>query len=108
MLDILRAYGVQEWLVKAIISQIYEHTIAHVSSPDGVTDDFPIQAGVLQGNTLAPFLFIVTLDYVLRKVLQGNEECLGFTLVQRKSRRIWLPVITDMEIADDKAGTRWR
>ena len=69
-----------------------------------VTDDFPIQAAVLQGNTLAPFLFIVALDYVLRTTLQGNKECLGFTLIQRKSRRIWPHAITDTEIADDKAG----
>ena len=60
---------------------MYKQTIAHVSFPDGVTDDFPIQAGILQGDTLAPFLFIVVLDYVLRKVLQGNEKRLGFTLV---------------------------
>ena len=102
MLDILRAYGVPERLVKAI-GHMYEHTIAHVSSPDGVTDDFPIQAGVLQGDTLAPFLFIVVLDYVLRKALQGNEDRLGFTLVQRKSRRIGPQVITDMDFADDIA-----
>ena len=30
------------------------------------TDYFDIVAGVLQGNTLAPYLFIIYLDYVLR------------------------------------------
>ena len=63
MLNILRAYDVLDRAVKPI-GHMYEHTIAHVSSPDEVTDDFPIQAGVLQGDTLVPFLFIVVLDYV--------------------------------------------
>ena len=34
---------------------------------DGDTDYFDIVAGVLKGDTLAPYLFIICLDYVLRK-----------------------------------------
>ena len=30
--------------------------------------------GTLQGNTLAPHLFIVLLDYELRKAINGHEE----------------------------------
>ena len=37
-----------------------------VRSPDGDTDYFDIVAGVLQEDTLAPYLFIICLDYVLR------------------------------------------
>ena len=36
-----------------------------VCSPDGDTDYFDIVAGVLQGDTLATYLFIICLDYVL-------------------------------------------
>jgi hypothetical protein len=50
-----------------------------VHSPDGDTDFFDITTGVLQGDTLAPFLFIICLDYVLRKALDDNLG-LGFTL----------------------------
>ena len=52
-----------------------------VRSPDGGTDFFDISAGVLQGNTLAPYIFIICLDYVLRKALDKNNE-LGFTLTK--------------------------
>ena len=38
-----------------------------VRSPDGDTEYFDIVAGVLQGDTLAPYLFIICLDYVLKK-----------------------------------------
>ena len=34
--------------------------------PEGDTDYFDIVAGVLQGDTLAPYRFIICLDYVLR------------------------------------------
>ena len=37
-----------------------------VCSPDGDTDYFDIVTGVLQGDTLAPYLFIICLDYMLR------------------------------------------
>ena len=36
-----------------------------VHSPDGDTDFFDIFSGILQGATLAPYLFILCLDYVL-------------------------------------------
>ena len=100
MLSILRAYGVPEKLVTAS-GHTYDHIIAHVTSPDGVTDDFDIQAGVLQGDTLAPFLFIIVLDYVLRKALHGHEDRLSFTLQPRKSKRSGSQTITDLDFADD-------
>ena len=37
-----------------------------VRFPDRDTDYFDIVAGVLQGDTLDPYLFIICLDYVLR------------------------------------------
>ena len=82
---------------------MYRDTIAHVTSPDGVTQDFSIQAGFLQGDTLAPFLFIIVLDHVLRKALNGNEERLGFLLEPRKSSRKGPQVLTDLDFADDIA-----
>ena len=57
-----------------------------VRSPDGDTSIFDIVAGVLQGDTLAPFLFIIALDYVLR-ISVDKMKALGFTLAKYKSRR---------------------
>ena len=53
---------------------------------DGDTKFFDIHAGVHQGDTLAPFLFIVCLDYVLRTSVDVNNE-LRFTLNKSRSRR---------------------
>ena len=81
LMEILRAYGVPEKMVSAIVAT-YSQTWAKVRTPDGDTESFEILAGVLQGDTLAPFLFIVALDYALRCAIDGREEELGFTLVQ--------------------------
>ena len=58
---------------------------------------------VLQGDTLAPYLFIIVLDYVLRKALDGREEELGFCLKKCQSRRFGPEILTDLDFADDIA-----
>ncbi|KAI8514657.1 hypothetical protein Bbelb_072480 [Branchiostoma belcheri] len=102
MLRILNAYGIPEQIVHAIGS-LYEGTMAKVVTPDGDTRPFEIQAGVLQGDTLAPYLFVLVLDYALRVAIEGREEELGFQLVKRRSRRIGPKVVTDLDFADDIA-----
>ena len=72
MVKILRAYGVPPNLLRAI-ETMYRDTRAKVVTPDGETEEFEIHAGVLQGDTLAPFLFVVALDYALRKAISGRE-----------------------------------
>ena len=100
LMDILRAYGVPEKLVTAIAAT-YAETWAKVRTPDGDTEPFQILAGVLQGDTLAPFLFIIALDYALRCAINGHEEELGFTLARRASRRVPAKMMTDLDFADD-------
>ena len=43
------------------IQVMYENTSALVMTPEGNTDVFTIDTGVLQGDPLAPFLFIIYL-----------------------------------------------
>ena len=66
MNDILLAYGIPNETVNEIM-MLYKNTRSLVRSPDGDTSFFYITAGVLQGDTLAPFIFIICLDYVLKK-----------------------------------------
>ena len=72
-----------------------------VRSPDGDTEFFDIIAGVLQVDTLAPYLFIIVLDYVLRNLDQNKT--LGFTLRKQLSRRYPAEMLTDADFADDLA-----
>ena len=55
----------------------------------------------MQGDTLAPFLFVIVLDYAMRQAIEGKEEELGFTLHQRQSRRVHAKAISDLDFADD-------
>ena len=63
---ILLACRLPKETVAAII-MLYRNTKVKVLSPDGDTDYLDIAAGVLQGDTLAPYLFIIRLDHMLRK-----------------------------------------
>jgi exonuclease III len=102
MMKILRAYGIPPNILRAI-EKMYSNTQAKVITPDGETEQFEITAGVLQGDTLAPFLFIIVLDYALRRAIDGREEELGFTLTPRRSRRHPKEALTDLDFADDIA-----
>ena len=55
MVKILKAYGIPN--INAS-EDTYHNTKAKVTTPDGDTDEFEILAGVLQGDTLAPYLII--------------------------------------------------
>ena len=101
MIKILKAYGIPPRLLRAI-EAMYTNTTAKIITPDGESDVFEIVAGVLQGDTLAPFLFIIVLDYALRQALKEHED-LGFTITPRKSRRIGPVTLSDLDFADDIA-----
>ena len=81
---------------------LYRNTKVKVRSPDGDTEYFDIVAGVLQGDTLAPYLFIICLDYVLRTSIDKIREN-GFELTKRRSKRYLAKTITDADYADDLA-----
>ena len=102
MLKILKSYGVPPNILNAI-STMYKGTKAKIITPDGETDIFEITAGIIQGVTLAPYLFVIVLDYVLRKTVSGREEELGFKLERRRSRRVGPKILTDLDFADDIA-----
>ena len=70
---ILLAYGLPKETV-AVIMILDRNTKVKVRSPDGDTEYFDIVAGVLQGDTLAPYLFVICLDYVLRASIDKIRE----------------------------------
>ena len=83
MEQILLTYGLPKETVAAI-TILYRNIKVKVRSPDGDTEYFNIVAGVLQGDTLAPYLFIICLDYVLRTSIDKIKEN-GFELTKKKA-----------------------
>ena len=86
----------------AAIMILNRKTKVKEGSPGGDTDYFDIVAGVLQGHTLAPYLFVICLDYVLRTSIEKVKEN-GFELTKKRSRRYSAETITDADYADDIA-----
>ena len=72
----------------------HKNTKIKVRSSQGDKDYFDIVAGVIQGDTFTPYLFIISLDYVLRTsidLMKGN----GFKLAKERSRKYSVQTITD-------------
>ena len=71
-----RAYLIPDIIVKAI-EDTYHETKAKVITTDGKTDEFDIYGGVLPGDTLAPYLFVIVLGYCLYSlrsaILEGKN-----------------------------------
>ena len=98
--QVLQAYNVPVSLVNGIFA-LYEGTRATVITPDGLSDMFDTTSGVLQGDTLAPFLFVLLLDWVLRTAIPTDQD--GFRLRRRTSRRHPEERISILGYADDLA-----
>ena len=74
---------------------------AMVHSPDGKTHYSDNVTGVSQGDTLAPFVFIICLDYILRISMDLMKEN-SFTLDKERGRQYPAETITDVDYADDQ------
>ena len=86
----LKAFHVPQFLIDAILKMYSGHQ-GIVRNSDGLSAPFNITAGVLQGDTLAPFLFDLVLDCILRKTLSHcNTNGLQFQTH-----------IHDLDFADD-------
>ena len=81
---------------------LYKNTKVEVQSLDGDTDYFDIVAGVLQGDTLAPNLLIICLDYMLRTSIDLMKAN-GFKLAKKRNRSYSTQTITDADYVDDIA-----
>ena len=101
MEQILLTDGLPKETVAAIM-MLCRNTKVKVRSPGGDTDYFDIVAGVLQGDTLAPYLFIICLDYELWTSIDKIKEN-GFKVTKERSRRYLAKTITDADYADDIA-----
>ena len=102
MEQILLAYSLPKETVSAIM-MLYKNTKVKFCSTDGDTDYFDIVTGVLQGDILAPYLFIICLDCVLRTsidlmkdIMNKCIELLAFFFLQMKLWEAYLHIGNDI------------
>ena len=60
-----------EQIVNAI-KTIYKNSHSTVIVEGNISEEFEVTTGVLQGDTFAPFLFKIVLDYAIRKAEVDN------------------------------------
>ena len=90
---------VPQKLIDAVFSVYNNHTI-RVATADGLTEPFHPTAGVLQGDTLAPYLFVIVLNAVLRL---SRNLYLGFKLFPPAGSSLPVVTINELAFADDIA-----
>ena len=108
--SILLSYSVPAEIVNAIMS-VYYGAQASVKVDGVIADPIDLGVGVLQGDTLAPFLFVIVLDWILRNAIP--DENLGLNVSGRcegdgirKSSRNYpsrISHLTDLCYVDDIA-----
>ena len=81
---------------------LYKSTKIKFRSSDRDTDYFDIVVGVLQGDTLVPYLFTICLDYVFRTSIDLMKDN-DFKLDKERSRRYPAQTIRDADYANDIA-----
>ena len=79
---------------------LYTGTTACVRTTHGPTLSFSTSSGVLQGDTLAPYLFVLLLDIVLRRALSDED---AYLLRRRRSKRVFEIPLPALDFADDIA-----
>ena len=87
--EILLVYGLPKETVTEIM-MLYRNTKVNVRLPDGVTGLFDIIAEVLQRDTLAPYLFIIDLNYLRWTLIDIIKEN-GFILKKKKVKDQTIP-----------------
>jgi Reverse transcriptase (RNA-dependent DNA polymerase) len=101
LVECLVELAIPSYLIKAAMS-MYINAKAQVLAADGFSDDFSLDHGVLQGDTLAPFLFVVVLNRVLKKAID-EKGFKGYLIKERDGSRKPAITLSDLEFADDIA-----
>ncbi|KAK1806238.1 hypothetical protein P4O66_000116 [Electrophorus voltai] len=89
----LRAYGIPLRFVN-IFQNLYISSSCCVRTDNGYTDFFNIETGVKQGCSLSPILFLLAVDYVMKRVMMSPVTGIPWTNGSH---------LTDLNFADDIA-----
>ena len=90
---ILRSYGVPLKIV-SLIETFYNHFECSVILNNTSSEWFTVKSGVRQGCILSPILFLVVIDWVMRKTTSDKPRGIQWTLFSQ---------LEDLDFADDLA-----
>jgi len=90
---ILTYYSIPDRFIN-IFKALYDNSSCCVKTASRYTEFFEIVSGVRQGCILLPFLFIIVIDFVMRRTMDKSE----YGIVWQKRN-----CLTDLDFDDDKA-----
>lgn len=93
--NILRSYGIPSKMVR-VIAGIYEGFECAVIDGSETSDWFKIESGVKQGCVMSGFLFLLALDWIMKRTTADKR---------RGIRWNFTTVLEDLEFADDIASS---
>ncbi len=91
--QLLRHYGIPIKLT-SLIKNSYEGMTCRVAHGGHFTKSFAVRTGVRQGCLLSPFLFLLAIDWILKKTTAGKRNGIQWTLGNQ---------LNDLDFADDIA-----
>ena len=91
--SIMRHYGIPEKIVN-IIKNTYQGATCRVVHGGQLSEPFQVKTGGRQGCLLTPFLFLLVVDCVMRRVTEGRRTGIQWTLHEQ---------LEDLDFADDLA-----
>ena len=94
MWEILRNMGVPDKMIKAI-SCLYAETKSKVLVNGQLSNELKTKTGIIQGDTLSPFLFVIVMDYIF-KLIAPKSKGTGYKFTETLK-------ITELLFADDVA-----
>ena len=75
-----------------IIQQLYENSTCQVIHNGKLTDTFHVQTGVRQGCLLSPTIFLLVIDWIMRKTTENGDTGIQWTFTKQ---------LEDLDFTDD-------
>ena len=91
--QLLRHYGIPPNLT-LLIKKSYDDMTCQVVHQGKLTEKFRVKTGVRQGCLLSPFLFLLAIDWIMKKTTEGTRNGIQWTLWKQ---------LEDLDFADDLA-----
>ncbi|KAL9952861.1 hypothetical protein ACROYT_G040182 [Oculina patagonica] len=88
---LLRHYGIPEKYI-TLIQKTYEECTCRVIHNGVLSELFEMLTGVRQGCLLSPFLFLLVIDWIMRRTTEKHQDGIQWTLTTR---------LEDLDFADD-------